>query len=85
LTKRPGASPETFAATPLERQFGHIAALTEMIFTSPLGGTGIMLQSLDSEAAINSARGYPLQIEGVGQVNATQGGALLGFGLEQCA
>ncbi len=39
----PGASPETMAssvATPLERQFGRIAAITEMTSTSTLGGTG---------------------------------------------
>ena len=38
----PGASPETMAssvATPLERQFGRIAAVTEMTSTSTLGGT----------------------------------------------
>ncbi len=43
----PGASPETMAsavATPLERQFGRIAAVTEMTSTSTLGGTGITLQ-----------------------------------------
>ena len=36
----PGASPETMAssvATPLERQFGHIAAVTEMTSSSSLG------------------------------------------------
>jgi multidrug efflux pump len=36
----PGASPETMAsavATPLERQFGRIAAVTEMTSTSSLG------------------------------------------------
>ncbi len=67
----PGASPETMAssvATPLERQFGRIAAITEMTSTSTLGGTGITLQfelnrdinaaARDVEAAINAARGY---------------------------
>jgi multidrug efflux pump len=67
----PGASPETMAsavATPLERQFGRIAAVTEMTSTSTLGGTGITLQfelnrdinaaARDVEAAINAARGY---------------------------
>ena len=42
----PGASPETMAssvATPLERQFGRIAAVTEMTSTSSLGGTQITL------------------------------------------
>ena len=67
----PGASPETMAssvATPLERQFGRIAAVTEMTSTSSLGGTAITLQfelnrdinaaARDVEAAINAARGY---------------------------
>ena len=67
----PGASPETMAssvATPLERQFGRIAAVTEMTSTSSLGGTQITLQfelnrdinaaARDVEAAINAARGY---------------------------
>ncbi len=66
----PGASPETMAssvATPLERQFGRIAGITEMTSRSSLGGTGITLQfdlnkNIDSaarevQAAINSARG----------------------------
>lgn len=67
----PGASPETMAssvAAPLERQFGRIAAVTEMTSTSTLGGTAIILQfelnrdinaaARDVEAAINAARGY---------------------------
>jgi multidrug efflux pump len=67
----PGASPETMAssvATPLERQFGHIAAVTEMTSTSSLGSSSITLQfdlnrdinaaARDVEAAINAARGY---------------------------
>jgi multidrug efflux pump len=67
----PGASPETMAssvATPLERQFGRVAAITEMTSTSTLGGTSITLQfelnrdinaaARDVEAAINAARGY---------------------------
>jgi multidrug efflux pump len=67
----PGASPETMAssvATPLERQLGHIASVTEMTSTSSLGSTGITLQfdlnrnidaaARDVEAAINAARGY---------------------------
>jgi multidrug efflux pump len=67
----PGASPETMAssvATPLERQFGHIAAVTEMTSSSSLGSTGITIQfnldrdidaaARDVEAAINAARGY---------------------------
>src|SRR6202163_1777768 len=43
----PGASPETMAssvATPLERQFGRIAAITEMTSSSSLGSTSITLQ-----------------------------------------
>src|SRR5579863_10425844 len=67
----PGASPETMAssvATPLERQLGRIAAVTEMTSASTLGGTTITLQfdldrnidaaARDVEAAINAARGY---------------------------
>ena len=67
----PGASPETMAssvATPLERQFGRIAAVTEMTSSSSLGATSITLQfdlnrnidaaARDVEAAINAARGY---------------------------
>jgi multidrug efflux pump len=66
----PGASPETMAssvATPLERQFGRIAGVTEMTSSSQLGGTEITLQfdlsrngdaaARDVEAAINAARG----------------------------
>ena len=43
----PGASPETMAssvATPLERQFGRIAGVTEMTSTSTLGATNVVLQ-----------------------------------------
>ncbi len=43
----PGASPETMAssvATPLERQFGRIAGITEMTSASSLGNTEITLQ-----------------------------------------
>ena len=67
----PGASPETMAssvATPLERQFGHIAAVTEMSSSSALGSTSLTLQfaldrdidaaARDVQAAINAARGY---------------------------
>jgi len=67
----PGASPETMAAavaTPLERQFGRIASVTEMTSSSSLGSTGITLQfdldrdsnaaARDVQAAINAARGY---------------------------
>ena len=65
----PGASPETMAsavATPLERQFGRIAGVTQMTSSSGLGNTGIVLQfdlnrdvnaaARDVEAAINAAR-----------------------------
>ena len=67
----PGASPETMAssiATPLERQFGRIAAVTEMTSSSSMGSTSITLQfsldrdidaaARDVQAAINAARGY---------------------------
>ncbi|MGD0884423.1 MAG: multidrug efflux RND transporter permease subunit [Thermodesulfovibrionales bacterium] len=67
----PGASPETMAtsvAAPLERQFGHIAGVTEMTSTSTLGATSITLQfdlsrnidgaARDVQAAINAARSY---------------------------
>src|SRR5438094_8283492 len=43
----PGANPETMAssvATPLERQFGHIAAVTEMTSASSLRWTTITRQ-----------------------------------------
>src|SRR5207245_7608698 len=66
----PGASPETMAssvATPLERQFGRIAGITEMTSSSSLGSTSIVLQfdlnrningaARDVQAAINAARG----------------------------
>ena len=66
----PGASPETMAssvATPLERQFGRIAGVTEMTSSSQLGDTNITLQfeldrngnaaARDVQAAINAARG----------------------------
>jgi multidrug efflux pump len=65
----PGASPETMAssvATPLERQFGRIAGVTEMTSSSNLGSTSIVLQfdlsrdidaaARDVQAAINAAR-----------------------------
>jgi multidrug efflux pump len=65
----PGASPETAAssiATPLERQFGRIAGVTEMTSSSTLGGSNITLQfdlnrnidgaARDVQAAINAAR-----------------------------
>ncbi len=65
----PGASPETMAssvATPLERQFGRIAGVTEMTSTSRMGSASVTLQfdlsrSIDAagrdvQAAINAAR-----------------------------
>ncbi|MGA9801325.1 MAG: efflux RND transporter permease subunit, partial [Terriglobales bacterium] len=67
----PGASAEIMAssvATPLERQFGHIAGVSEMTSTSSLGTTGITIQfdlsrnidgaARDVEAAISAARSY---------------------------
>jgi multidrug efflux pump len=67
----PGASPETMAssvATPLERQFGRIASVTEMTSSSSLGSCSITLQfdlnrnidaaARDVQAAIAAARGY---------------------------
>jgi len=67
----PGASPEIMAssiATPLERQFGRIAGVTEMTSSSNLGSTSITLQfdlnrdingaARDVQAAINAARSY---------------------------
>jgi multidrug efflux pump len=66
----PGASPETMAssvATPLERQFGRIAGITEMTSASSLGSTNITMQfdlsrnidaaGRDVQAAINAAQG----------------------------
>src|ERR1035437_429890 len=67
----PGASAQIMAssvATPLERQFSHIAGVTEMTSSSGLGSTGITIQfdlsrdidgaARDVEAAINAARTY---------------------------
>ena len=67
----PGGSPDILAssvATPLERQFSHIAGVTEMTSSSSLGSTSITLQfdlsrdidgaARDVEAAINAARTY---------------------------
>ena len=68
----PGASPETMAtsvATPLERQFGRIAGVTEMTSTSFLGASNIVLQfdlnrnidgaARDVQAAIKPAATCP--------------------------
>jgi multidrug efflux pump len=65
----PGASAETMAtsvATPLERQLGRIAGVTEMTSSSAVGSTNIVLQfdldrnidgaARDVQAAINAAR-----------------------------
>src|SRR6202046_3093218 len=67
----PGASAEIMAssvATPLERQFGHIAGVTEMTSSSGLSSTNVTIQfdlsrdidgaARDVEAAINAARTY---------------------------
>ena len=67
----PGASADIMAssvATPLERQFGHIAGVTEMTSSSTLGSTSVTIQfdlsrdidgaARDVEAAINAARSY---------------------------
>jgi multidrug efflux pump len=65
----PGADPQTMAsavATPLERQFGRIAAVNQMTSASQLGTTAITLQfdlnrnidaaARDVQASINAAR-----------------------------
>ena len=65
---RPGANPETMAATvaaPLERRLGEISGVTEMTSTSSLGGTNIVVQfdmsrnidgaARDVQAALNAA------------------------------
>jgi multidrug efflux pump len=67
----PGASPDIMAssvATPLERQFAHIAGITEMTSASSLSSTNVTLQfdlnrdingaARDVEAGINAARTY---------------------------
>jgi multidrug efflux pump len=67
----PGASAQIMAssiATPLERQFGHVAGVTEMTSASSLGSTSITIQfdlsrnidgaARDVEAAISAARTY---------------------------
>ncbi|MGB9067880.1 MAG: multidrug efflux RND transporter permease subunit [Candidatus Acidiferrales bacterium] len=70
LASLPGASSETMAssvATPLERQFGRIAGVTEMTSSSLYGSTSITLQfdlsrnidaaGRDVQAGINAAEG----------------------------
>ena len=67
----PGASAQTMAAsvaTPLERQFSHIAGITEMTSSSALGTCSVTIQfdlsrnidgaARDVQAAINAARTY---------------------------
>lgn len=67
----PGASPEIMAssvATPLERQLGQIAGVTEMTSSSTLGNTRVIIQfdlsrnidgaARDVQAAINAARSH---------------------------
>ncbi len=75
----PGASPEVMAssvATPLERQFGRIAGVTEMTSSSTLGQSSITLQfdlnrnidaaGRDVQAAINAARSFlPTDLPGL--------------------
>ncbi len=71
MASLPGASAQIMAssvATPLERQFSHIAGVTEMTSSSALGSTGVTLQfdlnrnidgaARDVQAAINAARTY---------------------------
>ncbi|HET9087263.1 MAG TPA: efflux RND transporter permease subunit [Acidobacteriaceae bacterium] len=66
----PGASPKVMAsavATPLEREFGRIAGVTQMTSVSTLGSSAVTLQfdlnrnidaaARDVQAAINAARG----------------------------
>jgi multidrug efflux pump len=67
----PGASPDVMAAavaTPLERQFGHIAGITEMTSQSSTGSSSVSLQfdlskninaaAREVQAAISAARTY---------------------------
>jgi multidrug efflux pump len=67
----PGASADIMAssvATPLERQFGHIAGVTEMTSASSLGSTSVTIQfdlsrdidgaARDVESAISAARSF---------------------------
>jgi multidrug efflux pump len=74
----PGAEPSIVAssvATPLERQLGHIASVTQMTSVSSLGATRITLQfdltrnidgaARDVQAAINAARtNLPANLDG---------------------
>ncbi|MBI3370204.1 MAG: multidrug efflux RND transporter permease subunit [Betaproteobacteria bacterium] len=69
MASLPGASPETMAATvatPLERQLGRIAGVSEITSSSSLGSTRVTLQfdlsrnindaAIEVQAAINAAR-----------------------------
>ena len=54
----PGASPEVMAAavaTPLERQFGHIAGISEMTSQSSTGSSSVVLQ-FDMPQLLDSPR-----------------------------
>ena len=82
----PGADPQTMAssvATPLERQFGRIAGLTELTSSSALGTTNIVLQfdlnrNIDAAARSSSAapsRSAQLSVRiGIGAVDAAGSG-----------
>jgi multidrug efflux pump subunit AcrB len=66
-SRRQSADHGRSVATPLERQFGRIAGVTEMTSSSSLGSTSVTMQfdlsrdidgaARDVEAAINAARG----------------------------
>ena len=87
----PGASAETMAsavATPLERQFGRIASVTQMTSSSSLGSTSITLQfdlnrdinaaARDVQAGINAARGQlPADLPGEPELLEDQPSGLL--------
>ena len=78
----PGASPETMAsavATPLERQFGRIAGVTEMTSSSQLSSSNVTLQfdldrdinaaARDVQAGINAAAGQlPIRIAEIARI-----------------
>ncbi len=54
----PGASPETMAssvATPLERQFGRIAGITEMTSSSSIGSPPSFCNSISIETSMRRA------------------------------
>src|SRR3984893_2011215 len=68
----PGADPQTMAssvATPLERQFGEIAGLTQMTSSSGVGNTQIALQFALSRSAESAAQDVQTAInEAAGQL-----------------